>query len=50
MRQAFEALAKQITGHARHASLDVGEAPGAGQQLPQNQGRPALSENFRSKC
>jgi hypothetical protein len=29
--QGVEALAKQITGHARHASVDVGEAQGAGQ-------------------
>jgi hypothetical protein len=31
MGQGVEALAKQIAGHARHASVDVGEAPGAGQ-------------------
>ena len=50
MGQGVEALAKQITGHARHASVDVGEAQGAGQQLPQNQGCPALCENLRGKC
>jgi len=47
--QSVEALAKQITRYARHASVDVGEPPGAGQQFPQNQGSPALGENFRSQ-
>src|SRR6185369_2301229 len=49
MCQAVEALTKQIARDARHASVNVGEAPGAGQQFPQNQGRPALRENFRSQ-
>jgi hypothetical protein len=50
MGQGVEALAKQITRHARHASVDVGEALGARQQFPQNQGRPALGEDLRSEC
>ena len=50
MGQGVEALAKQITGYARHASVDVGEAQRAGQQLPQNQGCPALGENLGGKC
>ena len=29
--------------------MDVGEAPGAGQEFPQNQGCPALGEHFRSQ-
>jgi acyl-CoA dehydrogenase-like protein len=32
--QGVEALAKQITGYARYASVDIGEAPGAGQHFP----------------
>jgi len=49
MGQGIEALTKQIARYARHASLDVGKAPGAGQKFPQNQGRPALGENLRSQ-
>lgn len=49
MGQSIEALAEQITGYARHASVDVGESPGAGKQLPQNQGSSALGEDFRSQ-
>jgi hypothetical protein len=49
VRQGVEALAKQITGDPRHASMDVRETPRAGQQFPQNQRRPALGENFRGQ-
>jgi hypothetical protein len=31
VRQGVEALAKQITGHPRYASMDVSETPRAGQ-------------------
>ena len=47
--QGVEALAKQIAGYPRHTSMDVSEAPSAGQQFPQNQRRPALGENFRGQ-
>src|SRR6478609_5663363 len=50
MGQGVEALTKQITRYARHASMDVGKASGAGQQFPQNQWSPALGENLRSQC
>jgi hypothetical protein len=47
--QGVEALTKQITRYARYTSVDVSKAPGAGQQFPQNQGRPALGKNLRSQ-
>jgi hypothetical protein len=49
VRQGVEPLAQQIAGYPRHTSMDVSEAPGTGQQFPQNQGRPALGENFRGQ-
>jgi hypothetical protein len=36
VRQGVEALAKQITGDARHASMEVSETPGTGQEFPQD--------------
>jgi hypothetical protein len=50
MSQTVKALAKQIARDPRHAPMEVGETPGAGQQFPQNQGRPALGEDLRSQC
>jgi hypothetical protein len=49
VRQSIEALAKQIARYPRHTSMDVSETPGAGQEFPQNQRRPALGENLRSQ-
>jgi hypothetical protein len=49
VRQGIEALAKQIARYPRHTSIDVSKPPGAGQEFPQNQRRPALGENLRSQ-
>lgn len=49
VRQSIEALAKQIARYPRHTSMDVSEPPGAGQEFPQNQRRPALGENLRGQ-
>lgn len=49
VRQRVEPLAQQIAGYPRYTSMNVSEAPGAGQEFSQNKRSPALSENFRGQ-